>query len=320
MFSKFSYNFDSIKILQDNNLSYAIAYLRGSPSDELNREGLRNPKFAYYDGERTDVVFIPITLPTSSQLDKDYDINTVFWQWNETIKSVVDIGGMAVFLWKPDDVGNPDYQNRTMKLLEYAQKRGMTITTPDTVAVHYKKLQNVNVIAIKDGDSVFLTAHNMNADRIQGVTYKLELPSIEDTCPYTITNGTIPRYELKDNECKVYASFDLEAGETREIQVTPPSIKKQFNADIPPLVHGENQITITGEDGLPLRNASVLIDTKYYQSNNKGIVKFSVSHGNYSLRIEKPGYYPLVTEVEVKARIYRLINWVSDIFGGSNKV
>ncbi len=153
----------------------------------------------------------------------------------------------------------------------------------------------------------------MNKDRIEGVTYRIELPSIEGTCPYLITNGNISRYELKKSTCAVFASIDLEAGETKEIQVSSSANKKQFIAEIPPLVHGENQITIRGENGLPLRNVSVIIDTKYYQSNNKGIVKFSVSHGIHSLRIEKPGYSPLVMQIEVKARFFRLVNWINDI-------
>ena len=319
MFSKSYYDFTTIKILRDTDMAYTIVHMVDSPSEGYSREGVRNPKFAYYDGERTNVVFLPATLPASDQVNNDYTEKEIISRWNETIKSVVDIGGVAVFLWNPEDFGSPDYLNSTMGFLEYAQSRGMTITTPDIISTHYQKLQNVSATVTKDGESVVLKAYNRNTDRIEGATYRIELPSIEGTCPYTIINGNISRYELKNSTCAVFASVDLEAGETKEILVSSSASKKQIVAEIPPLVHGENQITIKGSDGLPLRNVSVIIDSKYYQSDNKGVAKFSVSHGIHSLRIEKPGYYPFVTQVEVKARFYRLVNWFNDVTGRSQK-
>jgi hypothetical protein len=313
MFPKFVYDFNMTKVLRDNNMTYALALTAAPPSGEYNREGVRNPKFAYYEGERTDIVLIPVSFPTSSHLDTSYDVDTVFDQWNATINSVVDDGGMAVFQWDPDDVGDPEYLDRIMILLDYATNRGMTITTPDLVSAHYQKLQKIYVNANKTDDSVILKAYNGNGDRVQGITYQLKLPSVDDACPYTIINGTIPRYVLRDDECTVYASFDLESGENKEIVVYSPSVKKQFSTDIPVLVHGSNHFTITGENNIPVKNASVMIDTKYYESDETGNITFSVSHGNHTLRIEKAGYNPLETNIEVKARLYRVISWISSI-------
>lgn len=314
IFSSFNNNFDAIKLLQDNDMSYAGALTTESPSDEYYQEGVRNLKFAYYDGERTGVVFIPTTLPLSTRLNLNYDENSILWQWNETIKSVADIGGVAMFQWNPDDAGNPAFLDHLMGLLDYAQSRGMTITTPDVVASHYQKLQNVYATVTKNEDSVILNVQNTNTDPIGGVTYRLVLPSIDDTCPFTITGGTISRHEIKNNECIVYASADLEAGETKEIQVNSPSVKKQFRYEIPPLVHGENEIKLTDENGLPLKGASLILDTKYYESDRTGIVKFPASHGIHTLQIEKAGYYPVRMQVEVKARYYRVVNWLNGIF------
>ena len=45
------------------------------------------------------------------------------------------------------------------------------------------------------------------------------MPVIDDACPYTISNGKIARYDIKDGKCRVYASFSLNEFESKEIKI-----------------------------------------------------------------------------------------------------
>ena len=50
-----------------------------APSDMYYREGLRNPKFAYIDGENTGIVLIPITEPESDVLNRRSEPDPIFF-------------------------------------------------------------------------------------------------------------------------------------------------------------------------------------------------------------------------------------------------
>lgn len=306
----FKYNLNTIKTLSDNNLMYAVALTVPSPFMEFFREGLRHPKIAYYQGEETEVVLIPVTSPSSSVLRPEFEAGEAFSQWKETLDSVIEDGGMAVFLWNAKDVGNPDYIDKVMELINYSKSRGMSFTTPDEIAAHFKLLRKISTNVTQGIDYIILNASNHNQEKVNGVTYKLELPVLNNSCPYSATNARIPKVEIKEGTCRVYVSFDLKADEQKEIKIEPDITRKSLELDFSDVYEGKSIIKVRDEEGNPVDEAGVYVDAQRFVSDNKGEVELTIRRGMHKIKAEKPGFVSRDYEIEVKGRIYRLLGYV----------
>ena len=60
----FRYNLDTIKILQNNHISFMLSKPVNRPVQGIYDEGYRNPQMAYYNDEPTDVVMLPVSYPS----------------------------------------------------------------------------------------------------------------------------------------------------------------------------------------------------------------------------------------------------------------
>lgn len=310
LFKSFKYNMNTIKILSDSNLIFAEALRVPSPFMEFFREGLRNPKLAYYHGNKTEVVLISVTSPSSYILNPIYDVERVFSQWKETMNSVVEDGGMAVFLWNARDIGNPDYIDRIMGLINYSRSKGMNFTTPDEIAEHFRLIQKISANVTKGVDYVIINAKNHNNKEVKGVTYELELPLLNNSCPYHATNARIPRHEMIEGRCRVYVSFDLKPEEQKEVSVKPKITKKQFELDFSELYEGESIIKVKDKEGNPVPKADVYVDAKRFVSDYKGEVKLTIRRGMHRISVQKPGFVSGDYEIEVKGRVYKLLRFI----------
>lgn len=306
----FKYNLNTIKALSDNNLMYAEALTVPSPFMEFFREGLRHPKTAYYHGEETGVVLIPVTTPSSSILRPEYDTEDAFSQWKETLDSVIEDGGVGVFLWNARDIGNPEYIDKIMELINYSKNKGMNFTTPDEIALHFKLIQKVSANATKGTDFVILNATNHNHEEVKGVTYRLYLPVLNNSCPYYAVNARIPKVEIKEGTCRVYVSFDLKADEQKEIKIEPDITRKSLELDFSDVYEGKSIIKVRDEEGNPVDEAGVYVDAQRFVSDNKGEVELTIRRGMHKIKAEKPGFVSRDYEIEVKGRIYRLLGYV----------
>ncbi len=307
LFRSFKYNLDTIKVLSDNNILYAGALTVPSPFLEFYREGLRHPKLAYYHGDKTGVVLIPITLPASSVLRPDFDVENAFSQWKETLDSVIEDEGMAVFMWKTYDIGNPDYMNRVMDLINYSMYKGMNFTTPDSLSTHFKLLQEISTNVTKGTDYVFLNVSNYNQVDAKGITYRIEMPMLNNSCPYTVMNSRISRQDIKYGNCRLYISFDLKAGEQKEVRVEPYITRKKFEMDFSDLYEGSTIIRVRDEEGNQVAGAGVYVDARRLESDQKGDIRLTIRRGFHRIRVEKPGFVSRDYEIEVKGRIYKWI-------------
>lgn len=307
LFKYFKYNLDTIKVLSSYNILFAGALTVPSPFFEFFREGLRNPKIAYYHGEETGVVLIPITLPTSSILRPEYDAENVFSQWKETLDSVVEDGGMAVFLWNAKEIDNQDYLHKILELINYSKSRGTNFTTPDDAAAHFKLFQKISIVVTKGIDYVILNATNYNQEDAIGVTYKVKMPVLNNSCPYRVINGRISKCIMDNKGCVVYVSFDLKASENKEIIVEPNISRKQFKLDLLNVFEGSSYILIRDQEGNPVDKAIVYVDAQRFESDREGKIEFNIRRGIHKINVEKPGFVPLNYEIEVKGRIYKLL-------------
>jgi hypothetical protein len=299
-----------MKSLSGNNYNYAEMLSVPSPYGAYNLEGIRNLKFAYAGGENTGIVLIPITQPDSSTLNRRSEPNAIFSSWDDTINSARNYGGVAAFLWDPSDFGNPEFTDMFTQFVNNATSNGVTVTTPDAIARHFKQLEAIRVNVARGDDYGILHARNTGSEPVSGITYQLIMPVIGGACPYTISDGTIARSDIKDDKCRVYASFDLNAYQTKEIQVTLGIPRKNLNVNIPDLYQGKNTIKIVDGNNQPVRNASVRVDSQYYETDNKGAATFSVNSGKRTITVEKAGYNPITTTVYVQPPFYRYISFL----------
>jgi hypothetical protein len=196
-----------------------------------------------------------------------------------------------------------------MDLIFYSKSKGMSTTTPDKVAAHFKLLQKINTNVTKGIDYVHLNSTNHNPEEVNGITYKLELPVLNNSCPYTVSNGRIPRQDIKEGNCRIFVSFDLKSGEQKEIKIEPNITRKTLDLDLSDLFEGDSRIIIIKDDeGNPVYKASVYVDSRWFESNQNGSVKLSIRRGIHNITVEKPGFVSRQYQINVKGRVYRVFN------------
>ena len=109
LMSQVRYDLNTLRSMSEDQYIYAEVDTVPAPLGPYYREGLRNPKFAFVEGENTGIVLIPVTQPSSDLLNSRSEPYPIFSQWNTTINSVMRDGGMAEFHWDLSEIGNPDF-------------------------------------------------------------------------------------------------------------------------------------------------------------------------------------------------------------------
>jgi hypothetical protein len=294
-----------VKALSENQFLFMPAYTAPSPVREFFREGWRNPSMAYYHGEETGVMLVPISLPFSSNIDSLTDAVDVFDRWVKILESVSERGGMAVFLWDPEDVGVPDFIDTYSEILDLSASLGLGNPSLEDIARYSQLVRNITAKVRKGTDSVDIQVTNRNPEGIHDVTYVVRLPVLNKECPYLIENGTIRRVEREYDTCILYTSLSLEALEEREVKIVPNITREEFSRQIPVLYEGSNTITVRDADGNPVRSASLIVDEKRVTTDEKGEASFSTNRGMHQVVLEKAGFVPRVYTVESKPRILK---------------
>jgi hypothetical protein len=308
------YNIDSILALKDNEITDFTGIGVTAPDKEKNRQGLRNLHFMYLEGKRTDMILVPVTLPRSSILDPEYDIPDTYSQWNATIQSVPTDGGLAVLFWNMQEIGNPEYSGNMFDLINLALQKGYTIKGLEDLTGHFRSIQNVSAAVVPDVDAVNMVVINQNSIPVKGVTYRVMLPAIGGKCEYSIVNGINVRSDLRDQSCILYVSVDFDGFEKKEISIKPAGSRIQFSHDLPLLFQGTNYITVRDYLGVPVHNATILVDTTSYETDQDGIVKINLYRGNHSISFTKPGYEKVDFKVSAGGRFTKYMNYLYQLF------
>ncbi|MDD1673214.1 MAG: carboxypeptidase-like regulatory domain-containing protein [Methanomicrobiales archaeon] len=307
-FNAFSYNLNAVGTLINQNYTFLLSKVVSPPYYELNREGVRNPKLAYYHGNETGLVLVPVTRPFSSIMGPLSDVSEAFSQWRETLDSVFIDGGMAVYFWDMDDIGNPEYTAQFLLFINKSESKGASISDLDTVAGHIQALRDVSVNATKGLDTVELEVENRNHAAIEGVTYFIQVPEIDGACPYSAVNGTISRRSRQTGTCNIFVTFNIQGLEKTKVTIQPDIERKQFSSVIPVLFEGSGKIIVRDSSGNIVPNAHLVIDGRVSISNAKGEAAFTVRRGTHTVKIEKPGYTPLEFQSDVKGRLLKLLS------------
>lgn len=308
---RLQYNLDTIRTLDANNMKILAGRPVSPPFNYMNREGTRNLKELFYHGEQTGVILAPISLPQSGVIGRGSNYEEVLINWKDTINTVVDDGGIVIFFWNPSDFKSTGLFSEYNDLMDYAINKGVTLTSLDPLVRHQSLIKNIHINAMKEIDTITMNIHNQNQQGVTGVTCKVVLPKIEDTCPYKVSeNGRIVRTDEDLEKCILYVASDIEAGESKEIVIEPALTRRRFGIDFSKLYHGTNLMEILDDEGNPVKEAFVTIDTRTYKSNEEGEVSFYVRRGVHNISVEKPGFRSRQVYIDIKSKIFRYFDLI----------
>ena len=296
----FVYDMTTVQLLRKNSMLDALIIPQSPVEDYMYKEGYRDLNFASINGEDTNLVLVPVTLPRNPNPED-------FSKWNGTLDAVKDRGGIVVFTLDIQDIANPEKMNKLRGVINRSVEDKLTPTNPDSVADFYRRVNNISVSVQKGDDYVILDAINPSVSDVAGVTYRVNLPVISGGCPYSALNGTISRY-FKDNEtCSLFVSFDMRKGAMNKVIVKTDVVKDTFIIDLPPLYDGTNTLVVLNSKRAPVPLADVLVGTEYYETDNNGKVTISLSEGSNIIQVRKAGFEPYAINSTVKPKIYRYL-------------
>jgi hypothetical protein len=308
-----NYNFDTISVLTKNNVPFVLASSVSSPYRGSPQDGYRNPEIAYYNGQKTNIVLLPISYPTSSTLMNQKDPSTVFTRWRDTIDQAARNEEMVLFLFRANDIGNPDYTDGFANLTTYARDKGLTFTSPDVIASHFQKLQNIDYSGSISNDIATIRVTNKNREKVSNVTFQLKMPILQNG-EYTATNGTV----LKKNETGsmewIYVTTSLPQNQSTLLTISPNAERENLLISIPsPAVEGPFAVTVRDTNGKVLPHVEVIFDTKHYLTDSNGRVGISVRRGPHTITVQNPGYNSYTRTFTVKGRYYLIENFFTNL-------
>ena len=302
------YNLDTINASIDENITFIIATSVEPPIEEFNREGLRYPKIVYYHGNKTSLILLPVSNPTSSLLRPEYNIEDILSQWKSTIDSAIREDDLCIFLLRSTRIRG--YMNEILDLIDYAKNKGMTFTTPEKIAEHFRLLQNIYATVSKDIDSVNIFIKNNNNRPVKGVTFRVTVPTIEWRCPYRAINGRITRIKREGLNCISYVTTNLSEKENKTVIIEPNITRREFNIEIPENpIEGKIRIKIMDEYNNSVGSALVTIENKLYKTDEDGVLNINLRRGKYIIKIKKPGFKTEIFDLEVKGKIYSIFGY-----------
>ena len=302
------YNLDTIDASIGEDLLFIEGISVPTPFFEFYQEGFRHPVITYYHGNETSLMLLPVSEPTSPSIDSEEDMKDAVSAWKSAIDSAVKNDDLCILLWKSTQVGKPEYLDEISELIDYAKSRGMTFTTPEEIVKHYRLTQNISAIAFRDIDTVRISVTNDNYEKIDGLTLKVILPTLEFKCPYEAKNGRIARVKKEGFECTCYITIDVGGKETKTVVIEPKVQRKRFMIEIPRNpIEGEVKIQVKDENNNVVKGTLVTIENRIYETDENGILEVYLSRGMYKVKIEKAGFKTEVFNLEVKGAIYALL-------------
>jgi len=303
--SSLNFNLETIKAVDDNKLGFIIGTSVSPPYRGLYESGFRYPKFAYYMGNETDIVLIPVSMPTSSSLRPEFDAEKTITSWKDAIDATVKNDEICLFLWNPIDIDSQEYSEIIYNVTEYARSKGMSFKKPIEIEKHFKLLQNISIEIYQGIDNVNLSIRNGNNIDVNDLAFRIILPKIERNCPYT-ANGEMLRIVNLPTECKIYVNEDIGAGDTVLLTIKPNIYEKTFNIVFISEIEGHANILVEDQEMNPVKEATIIIDGNLFKSDENGTVNIEVRRGKYTAIIEKPGFEAKTFVMNVKGRFFSL--------------
>lgn len=210
----FRFNLDTLKALEKNRFTHIVA----SPTTPyLGYLGRRLIKPTYLQGAESDILLIPITNPSGSNI-YSVDLDDFVARWKRVINISLELEELSVLAWTQESVGG-SYGDGLLEIVDYARDAGLTFVELDDLVRHHRLIQNVDSLVSVDNTSAVISSRNRNSEDLLGLTYVAVLSEIDGGCPYESEGGRIVRIKYQPSECRVYVSFDLRSGETRNMTI-----------------------------------------------------------------------------------------------------
>lgn len=309
-----NYNLDTLTITSDYKIQYIFSNPTNPTINGAYAKGYRSPQMAYINGEPTDVVLLPVSYPKSDSLFTTIDTERIFSDWKTTIDGAADNDEMVLLLFRTQDIGDSLYNESFVKLFSYAKEKGLTFTTPDLIAEHFKNIQNIHYSGIIEGDTASLNVTNTNNVTVRNVTFRVALPVLT-LGNYRAENGQIAKIKEVNNQSIIYIVTDISANSIKTINIEPDFPRKSLQIGIPQFpIEGSTEITVEDEKGNPIPGVDVLVDSSYHQTNENGVVNVNLMRGTHRISVIRAGYEKYSTVINVKGRIFIIPNEIGRFF------
>ncbi|HUK92823.1 MAG TPA: hypothetical protein VLU98_02170, partial [Methanomicrobiales archaeon] len=313
-----NYFLSEINRLNQEGRPYIMAGGINAPIQGAFEEGLRHPQMARYNGTVTNMVILPVSEPHSEILPRSSNMTSVFVQWKNDLASIVKNDDMALLVLRPEDLANPRYARNFSDLFDYAHQLGVTETTPDKIADHFRKLQEVTYNASQAGDSATINVTNQNDVEVDGITFRVQLPILENES-YRIENGRLVRTSAEDGQVSLYVATDIPAHDSRTIAVLPALPRRNLSIETAQFpIEGLVRFYVVDDRQQTLKNTTVTIDGALYETDEHGMVEVPLARGYHQVTAFKPGYEPASQTVEVNGRLYLLFKLYSKLVNHSS--
>jgi hypothetical protein len=155
--------------------------------------------------------------------------------------------------------------------------------------------------------------------KVGNVTFKITLPLLT-TGNYLINDGKIIRTKNGAGQSILYISTDIPGNSTKNIIIEPDVQRKSFVVEIPqqPIIAGSSIITVKDEEGNPLNDVDVIIDSDYYQTNINGAVSVDLQRGYHTIIIQSPGFEKYSSIINVRGRVFIIEQMIGKFFDRNN--
>lgn len=305
--SSLRYNLNTIKILDNKNFSFIANGPIRSPVYEYYHEGLRNPSRATYQGVKTNILLLPVSSPTSNSLTSTNDQQMFINYTYDTLKSILENDGAAIFLWNSEELGNSLYFDAFNHTLSYARTNRFTVTSIDDFIAHLRLIDQVSIFVDNEVDVTRYEIVNNNNVNVEGFTFEALLPKLDGSCRYITSKGRVVRASVGLEDCRIYITVDLEKRGTILVEVYP-EIKKELIIELSnPQPQGIIELSLKDDKGLPIQGGNIQINNKNYKTDEKGQLRTYLRKGEYIITAGKRGFNKKTVRLDVVDRINFII-------------
>lgn len=296
------YNLDTVKALDEKGVDFMIGTKARAPFWNLNGRGTRYPRYAYNNGTQTGVLMLPVSLPTSSSLRPEYDINDTKWSWMSSIDACGRSREMCLFVWHPEKIGEPEYADIAKDVTRYAKESGLSFFKPQDVAEHMKSLSSIRASVEKDVDAITINITNNGQSTVNYVGLTAILPNIDYECPYNATGVKEVEIRAYHEDCIIRLSVDVQAHGNVQIKIRPSIQRRKIDVVMLGSMEGDVVVSVNDTEGLPVEGAFLTFGRDIYMTDTDGIARVNARGGIYIMEASKAGYETKNTKIEVGSR------------------
>ncbi len=204
------YDLKLLKLLETRGTKFVLSKEVPAPYYIYWKEGVRLPQFAFVEGRETSLVLIPISKPIIGGRHSHPDVKSMM----SVIDASAEYESVVIFRWDSRSLNDSELLKLALNVLEYAKRKGLTISSPYEIAEHFKLLKNVSVkVSVDDANSQMrLTLKNGNDLPVYGLTIKINLPP---DAKLQVENADI----LYQDKNSYYIAIDLMPGEVKAVKI-----------------------------------------------------------------------------------------------------